>query len=128
MQPKRDYQKIRRDFEAMLDFVPANQGGLQNNFVFQGFRVDFAYEDDLRNQFMIWHIYVDDDGAPYPDGTQVFTDRPVRVHMYIVNDELRHSLHGKRIKAGTKFFVMSGGQKLASGVVIKILSLHDKDL
>lgn len=48
--------------------------------------------------------------------------------MYIVNDELRHSVHGKRIKPDTKFFVMSGSQKLASGLVFKILSLHDEDL
>jgi hypothetical protein len=48
--------------------------------------------------------------------------------MYIFNDELRHSVHGKRIKPGAKFFVMSGSQKLASGVVLKILSLYDEDL
>jgi hypothetical protein len=35
MQPKKDYQKIRRDFEAMLDFLPANQGGASAYVYFQ---------------------------------------------------------------------------------------------
>lgn len=120
-----DFSSIRNDFEVRLRFLSAEEGGRQTAWVAQGYRCDFAYKDEMDAAFMIWPVFVDDDGKPLADGTRVSTDKPVNARMLIVNDELRVTEHRHRIKEGLDFYLREGWKIVAEGVVTRIVDLFE---
>src|SRR4030095_242374 len=118
-----DFSSIRNDFEVRLRFLSAEEGGRKTPWVAQGYRCDFAYKDEMDAAFMIWPVFVDDEGQPLPEGTKVPADKPVNARMVIINDELRVTEHRKRIKEGLDFYLREGWKIVAEGVVTRIVDL-----
>ena len=111
------------DFEAEVRFLTADEGGRQGPAM-QGYRPDIHYDDDETDGlYMVWPGFIDDSGQELPKGTVI---PPVsRAHFYIINDELRRTVHRQRLREGVRFHICEGARRVASCRVIKILSLHD---
>ena len=115
--------RISPDFEADLRFLTPEEGGRQGP-VYQGYRPDMRYEGDVNELWMIWPVFIEEDGKV------IAGDVPLsgRVHaqMYIVVDEMRTTIHRRRLSEGVKFFLHEGSRVVAEGVVTAIDGLHQE--
>jgi translation elongation factor EF-Tu-like GTPase len=123
MSEKCDYSSERKDFEVSLRFLSVNEGGRKTSWVKQGYRCDFSYANELDAAFMIWPIFLGDNGLPLLIETTVETDKPVNAQMVIIDDELRVTEHRSRIQNGTRFFMREGSKIVAEGIVTRIIDL-----
>jgi hypothetical protein len=114
------------DFEAEVRFLSPEDGGRTGRYgpVRQGYRCDVHWDDDPSDLlWMIWPRFLDETGHELPKGTPV--PRLSRAHFYIINDELRRTVHRQCIREGTRFHLSEGHHRVAACFVTKILSLHD---
>jgi translation elongation factor EF-Tu-like GTPase len=111
------------DFEAEVRFLGPEEGGRKGPPA-QGYRPDLHFDDDETNElWMIWPRFLDPSGDELPDGALI--PQCAKAQFYIVNDELRRSIHRKRIHEGLRFEICEGPRRVAFGRVTKILSLHE---
>jgi hypothetical protein len=91
---------LRKDFEVQYRFYSAEEGGRRTGPPFQGYRSDWLFDGDAVTQgvYMIWPIFLDASGSILDTGAQVGDEG--RAQMLIVNDELRRTIHAKRLKVG----------------------------
>ncbi|CAN5550000.1 hypothetical protein BH11CYA1_BH11CYA1_43930 [soil metagenome] len=115
---------IRYDFEASLRFLSAEEGGRKSISIFQGYRPDFRYKHGLEEGFMIWPSFLSVDSFPLDKGSVVDTSRQLKAFMTIISDELRVSVHQKRLSPGVEFYLIEGSRIVADGQVVKILDLQ----
>lgn len=118
-----DFTTVRNDFEARLRFLSIEEGGQQSPWRAQGYRCDFSYKDDMEGYYMIWPIFLDDEGHPLAEGTKVYAAKPVNARMTIINDQLRASEHRKRLGVGVEFYLREGRNLVMEGVVTRIADL-----
>lgn len=120
-------EKIRYDFEATIRFLPYEEGGPNTSCIPQQlYRPDFSYKDQLQDAFMIWPIFLADDGVPFERGALVDISKPVNAFMTIISDDLRLSEHQKRISPGVDFCLRTGSKIVAEGKVLRILDLYSE--
>ncbi len=100
-------------FRALITFP---KGGR----MIQGWRSDFWYGTAGDGLWMIWPSFLDAAGVPLPDGSEV--PNPCEALMYVVNDELRQSVHEKRIVVGLEFSLCEGRRIRARGKVLEPFS------
>lgn len=70
---------------------------------------------------MIWPIFIAEDGKIVEPDVQVANEGAA--HMFIVNDELRSSLHARRLRPGVRGYFMEGPKRVAEATVTKLLAL-----
>jgi translation elongation factor EF-Tu-like GTPase len=111
------------DFEAEVRFLTPEEGGRKGPAV-QGYRPDLHYDDDETDElWMIWPRFLDASGQELPEGTLI--PQCTKAQFYIVNDDLRRTIHRRRLREGVRFHIYEGPHRVASGLVTKILSLHE---
>jgi hypothetical protein len=72
---------------------------------------------------MIWPIFVNEDGIPLRNGTQVPAEGAAR--MLVVDDQLRESVHRQRLAVGVKGFLVEGSKRVAEATVTKFVALSN---
>ena len=114
------------DFWANIRIFSYNESGRKLP-VFNGIRWDFCYADDSPPDALwtIWPDFVDSAGLTFAESTPLPTNEILAARMYILNDELRRTVHRHRLKLGTRFYCCEGPNKMAEGVVMKIVSLSE---
>ena len=72
---------------------------------------------------MIWPIFLDEAGEIIEPSTFV----PIEgiAQMFIVNDELRHSLHAEKLVPGVRGYFMEGSNRVAEATVTRLLAIRD---
>lgn len=111
------------DFAAAVRFRSAGDGG-RNAPPLQGYRCDFSYEDDSDNQaWMIYPCFLDQNGRPIAPGASV--PATVDAHFRILDPELRAAEHARRLRVGTRFFLVEGVRRVADGTVTQLLAIDD---
>jgi translation elongation factor EF-Tu-like GTPase len=113
---------VKYSFKARITFLSPEEGGRKTPCG-QGYRPGFKYEDDPNHAWMIFPRFLDESGAEVPDGALVPKESDAL--MFILDDELRKTVHQERIKPGVRFFLMEGPRIVAKGVVTAILDLFD---
>jgi hypothetical protein len=113
------------DFEAEVRILtPEAVGDKRPVVLFQGCRHDIHLDDQpSEGNWMIWPRFIDDTGELLPG------DVPIpaisKAHFYIINEELRRTVHREWLHVGTRFHIRAGGRPLAACRITKILGLHD---
>ncbi len=127
VRPRQESMPVRApDFEAEVRFLTPEEGGRTgcNGPVRQGYRCDIHMDDDPTDLlWMIWPLFLDENGQELPKGTPI--PQVSRAHFYIINDELRHTIHRQWLRVGTGFHLSEGAHRVAACRVTKILSLHE---
>jgi translation elongation factor EF-Tu-like GTPase len=67
-------------------------------------------------------LFTDSTGSEFPIGTPI--PRSAKANFYIINVELRKTIHRERLRVGTRFHLREGGKKVAACEVTKLLGLH----
>lgn len=123
---KQRFLELRKDFEVRYRFLTKEEGGKRTGPPAQGYRSDWSYEgDDIKEtgMFMIYPIFLKDDGEPYEMDT--FVPNEEEAQMFILSDELRKSVHAQRIRVGTRGYFMEGPIRVAEATVTKLLALSE---
>jgi len=122
-------ENIRNDFEVKYRFLTEAEGGRRTGTPYQGYRCDWIYDadetapSDKLQVWMIWPIFVNEDGIPLRNGTQVPAEGDAR--MLIVDDQLRESVHRQRLAVGVKGFLVEGSKRVAEATVTKLVALSN---
>ncbi len=114
------------DFEAEVRFLAPEEGGRTGQWgpPSQGYRPDVRYDDDLSDEaWMFLPRFLDEHGHELPQGTPIA--QLSRAHFYILNDELRRTVHRRRLREGVYFHICEGSRRVAECRVTKILALHE---
>jgi hypothetical protein len=81
-----------------------------------GYRCDFRYVGQTEsNHWMIWPMRYFVSGAEVPEGTAA--PHVVTVGFFILDRELRESIHCVRLAPGVEFELYEGAKLVARGVV-----------
>lgn len=113
-----------QDFYVQYRFYSPEVGGRQN-FPAQGYRCDFAYqEDDIKETsiYMIHPEFEDNDRNVILDD-KISVNQTGTARMWIVLPEMREEIHKHKIKLGTKGYFMEGSRRVGEVEVIKIVGL-----
>lgn len=112
------------DFEAEVRFLSPEEGGRKGSPRQGYYRPDIRYKEDPAGQsWMVWPRFIDDDGHELQQGAVI--QQISKACFYVINDELRKTVHGQRIREGVRFHLCEGQRRVAECTVTKILSLHD---
>jgi len=122
------YEKRRKyptDFVVRYRFFTEEHGG-RKNLPFQGYRCDFAVEDDFSSSnidLRVIHPEFED-----PNGNIILdTTNPVprtgKARMWILFDESRVR-HRSTLKVGMKGYFMEGPNKVAEADIVEIVGLY----
>jgi hypothetical protein len=115
----------RADFEAEIRFLSKEEGG-RESLPFQGYRCDLKYkEQEEKFVWMIWPAFLDEEGNELPQGQLV--KQKSKANMYIINQELRKTVHQGKIREGVLFHLGKGQKIVADGKVTRILNLLAED-
>ncbi len=119
---QRRLEEVRKDFEVRYRFFTQEEGGRKSPPA-QPYRSDWIYEGDypVDRLFMIWPIFIDEVGRVREPG--LFVPAEGMAQMFIVDDELRLSLHSERLKPGVKGYFMEGPHRVAEATVTRMLAL-----
>ena len=120
------FEDIRNDFEVRYRFLSPEEGGRKITTFYQGYRSDWSYDGhniDKDGIFMIWPIFINENGVAFEKDVLVPNEGIAR--MFIVNAELRKTLHKTRIKVGAKGFFMEGPNRVAEATVIRVVGLAE---
>lgn len=114
MSPQRD------DFEAHLYFLTPEQygRGVPKKL---GLRPNFVYMDEPKSVHMIWPVgYMNLNRRALKNAP---TEGHSLVKLSILDQEMRATVHRKRIHVGTEFTLQEGNRVVAKGRVTKITGL-----
>ena len=121
-----NFEELPNDFEVRYRFYSEAEGGRKSQQFFQGYRCDWVYADfeadEPRQVWMIWPIFIDDNGQFVPESARVNLEGTA--HMMIVNEDLRQTVHKDRIRPGVKGFFVEGPIKVAEAIVTRVGSLQ----
>lgn len=112
------------DFLARLQAIPKPSTG-RGSPLRQGLKLDLMYEGDENRAWMVHFALLDAEGNLLPHMTECLKE--VDAYFRVVNLELRATVHSLRLKPGTRFYVVVGLHKVASGIVTKVFHLQDND-
>lgn len=118
----------RYDFKIRYRFLTAEEGGRRTGPPSQGYRCDFAYEEDDIAEveiYMIWPTFEDSNAQILPRGERV-AEAGIAL-MTILNEELRETLHKRRIAPGVKGWLMEGSKRVAELEVTALLALATEE-
>ena len=119
-------EQVRKDFEVTYRFYSPEEGGRKSGPPAQLYRSDWSYDgDDIAETgiYMIWPIFLDQNGSIIdPD---VFVPSQGIAQMFIVNEEVRESVHARRLRPGVRGYLMEGDKRVAEAVVTRLLELSD---
>ncbi|PFH81135.1 hypothetical protein [Bacillus sp. AFS088145] len=113
-----------QDFNVHYRFYSHEEGGKQN-LPTQGYRCDFAYQEDDINEtgiYMIYPEFEDNDGNVLLD-YKISVNQTGTARMWILSPEMREEIHKHKIKIGTKGYFMEGSSKVGEVEVIRIVGL-----
>jgi hypothetical protein len=112
------------DFEAEVRILTSEESGDDRPVVlFQGCRHDIYLDDQpSEGNWMIWPRFIDDAGELPGD---VPIPQISKAHFYIINEELRRTIHREWLHVGTGFHICIGNRRIAACRITKILGLHD---
>lgn len=118
------------DFKVKYRMFSSAEGG-RKNLPFQGYRCDFAFEEDFHDHdidlCVIHPEFEDHDGSLiYDDSTPVPVEGTAR--MWIFNPPQREHRYKDKIKIGLKGYFMEGPHKVAAAEVIEIIALHSNPI
>ena len=120
-------EEVRKDFEVRYRFLTAAEGGRKTGPPGQGYRSDWSYEDkgirDTGRLYVIWPIFLDETGKIIEPNT--FVPMEGIAQMFILNDELRNSLHLGRIAPGVRGYFMEGPNRVAEATVTRLLAIGE---
>jgi|SRR5580698_8701449 hypothetical protein len=100
-------------------FFTSPEAGGRKGLPHQGYRPDLSYKEGQFELFMIWPRFIDASLEEISDGSPI--TNPSRANFYIINQELRHSIHRDRIRPGTQFWICEGNRKVGEVVVDELL-------
>ncbi|KAF1055341.1 MAG: hypothetical protein GAK43_00134 [Stenotrophomonas maltophilia] len=117
--------RVPDDFEARIRVLTRAEGGRRSP-PRNGIRWDFAYADEKGELalFMIWPLFLGQDGQPLPEGDELPVGPWLQARMTIVSDALRVSEHRARITEGVCFHCHEGPHVVAAGEVTRVTGLH----
>ena len=105
-----------------MRFLSHAEGG-RASLPLQGYRPDIHYDDDATDElWMVWPLFTDSFGRELPNGTPIPQD--AKANFYIIDGELRKTVHCERLRVGTRFHLREGGKSVAACEVTKLLELH----
>ncbi len=113
---------MKDSFKARITFLSPEEGGRKTPCK-QNYRPDLRYEGEHGQVWMIHPIFLDERGEVLPD--RALIPKEADALMWILDDELRKSMHQQRIKPGVRFFLNEGPRVVASGVVLAVTGLFD---
>lgn len=112
------------DFEVRYRFFSAEEGGRQTGLPHQGYRCDFTYDGDDRDENGAWMIWPEFEDAQknviLEENRSVPAEGTAR--MRIVSEEMRGH-HLARLKIGSKGYLVEGSRRVAVCEVIAINEL-----
>lgn len=114
----------REDFTVKYRLYSPSEDG--RKITFQHLRCDFMYEGDdpmKGDLFMIHPEFLDECGEPIEEGVAVPLEG--RATMWILNPEMRMSVHGSRARVGVRGHFMEGARKIGDVEIERIVGLHD---
>jgi Elongation factor Tu C-terminal domain len=128
MIPASEFSPTRSpDFEAQIRLLSAAEGGRRTLPPLRGWRAMFRYADEPHGHhaWEIWPAVLVPNEAPetWVAGAPITEARSVHAHMFILNAELRRSVHLERISPGTRFFVQEGQRVVGEGIVTKPVAI-----
>jgi hypothetical protein len=118
--------EVRKDFEVRYRFLTAAEGGRRTGPPAQLYRSDWSYYDDDVNAtriYMIWPIFLDEGGEIVEPNSFVAAEGIAQ--MFIVNDELRCSLHARKLAPDVRGYFMEGSSRVATATVTRLLAIAD---
>ncbi len=74
---------------------------------------------------MIWPLFLNDEGFEIPKGQPV--KQQMKANMYIIDDNLRKTVHAYKIREGIQFYLVEGRKIVAEGTVTQVLGLLEND-
>jgi hypothetical protein len=117
-----EWVEEKPDFAAALQFRTAEGG--RKTPPLQGYRCDFQYADDPKDQaWMIYPCFLDLRGRPF--APEVSVPAKVDAHFRILDPQLRATEHAKRLREGTRFFLVEGARRVADGIVTELLAVEN---
>ena len=111
------------DFEAEVRFLTQEEGGRTGEWgpPRQGYRCDIHWDDDPSDLlWMIWPMFLDEHGQELPKGAEI--PQLSRAHFYIINAELRDTVHQAWLRVGVGFHLCEGARRVAACRVITIFT------
>jgi hypothetical protein len=122
---RRRLAEVPKDFEVQYRFYSSDEGGRKTGPPYQGYRCDWLYDGYPveKGIYMVWPVFLDETGSILDTGAPVADDGTAQ--MLIVNDELRVSLHAKRLKPGVRGYFMEGPRRVAEATVTRLLAMSD---
>jgi len=117
--------EVRKDFEVRYRFLTAAEGGRKTGPPAQMYRSDWSYGgEDITETgiYMIWPIFLDKDGEIVEPNTFVAAEGTAQ--MFIVDDELRDSLHAEKLAPGVRGYFMEGPNRVAEATVTRLLAIR----
>ena len=116
-----ELNKYKYDFIVKYRFYSLEEGG-RKTLPRQGYRCDFLYENEDPQKDGIYAIYPEflDEKNKIIEDTSKSVDNIGKALMWIMNPELRHTVHVDKIKVGTKGYFVEGAHKIAEVEVVSI--------
>jgi hypothetical protein len=114
------------DFEAEVRFLTPEQGGRTGRWgpPRQGYRCDIHWDDDPSDLlWTIWPMFLDEQGQELPKGAVV--PEVSQAHLYIINAELRDTVHREWLREGSGFHLCEGVHRVAACRVTRIFTSHE---
>ena len=111
------------DFEAEARFLTREEGGRTGEWgpPRQGYRCDIHWDDDASDLlWMIWPMFLDEHRQELPKGAEV--PQVSRAHFYIINAELRDTVHQAWLRIGAGFHLCEGARRVAACRVTTIFT------
>ena len=72
---------------------------------------------------MIYPCVLDQSGRPFAEEVSVPTE--VDAHFGVLDRQLRATEHARRLRVGTRFFLVEGARRVADGIVTQILAIEN---
>lgn len=127
MRTYEDIRKICPDFVVRYRLYSLSEGG--RKITFQHLRCDFMYEGDdpfKDSIYMIHPQFLDE------EGNALSVERAVplegKASMWILDPEMRATIHRKRAKIDTKGYFMEGSRKVGEVIIEEIIGLHESPM
>jgi hypothetical protein len=111
------------DFVARITIFTKEEGGRKTPPV-NGIRWDFLFaENESSDSYhhMIWPVFFDDGGNPYPKGTPLAGTLGARMYV-VARETIPTHLQGQLVE-GAEFYCVEGPKKVAKGVVVKLTGI-----
>ncbi|CAM3140814.1 hypothetical protein PASE110613_17805 [Paenibacillus sediminis] len=117
------------DFVVRYRFFAAEEGG-RKHLPFQGYRGDFAIEDDFKGSnidLRMIHPEFEDELGNIITDTTIQVPKSGRARMWVLFEESRPR-HRNTLKVGMKGYFMEGPKKVGEAEIIEIIGLNSNPI